>query len=182
MLASYASIFIMEKENIMAGSSSVTDITVADPAWDISFRLIDASGDIRTVTIQRPAGSAPSTAEIKAAQDALQAASNASIFEVALNSRWIGPKDVGIADDSTYLSVYDNVVINYKDEPARKQQSAYIPSPVGELVQGGDRVDAGNSLYTAVRDAYDVLLAGDFAAVTVRFTERREKNDSVPAF
>lgn len=166
----------------MPGTSTVTDITVANPAYDISFRLVDSSGDQRTVTFRTPPqGSPPPTADVKAVGDALQAASNASLYEINITTRWIGPKDAGQADKATVESVFDNIVINYKDAAQRTQQSAYIPSPLGTLILSGDVVGTSQIEYTNYRDAVDTLLGGGYEPITARFTERREKNDSTPA-
>jgi len=163
-------------------TATVPDITTANPAYDISFRLVDSRGDQRTVTYRTPPLAAPPpTSDIAAVGTALQSATNASLYEISISTRWLGARDADQADSDVFESVYDNIAINYKDATERTQQTGYIPAPLGSLVGDGDVVDTSQSAYTTYRDAVDTLLGGDYEPVTVRFTERREKNDSAPA-
>jgi hypothetical protein len=97
-----------------------------------------------------------------------------------VQSLYEGAKLASNATNAVKSSVYDNIVLLAK-ESAIVSQNNYIPAPLGAIIASGDVVDTSNSLYTAWRDATITLLAGSYVAQSVRFTERREKNDSVPA-
>ncbi len=112
---------------------------------------------------------------------ALGAATNASVYEVQVTDRWANIPSAANAIEDVVESVYDNIALNLKDVGAGLQQTVYVPAPIGDLILDGDVVDTADALYTAWRDAWLTVVAGNYAAVTVRFTERREKNDSVPA-
>jgi len=144
----------------------------------VSFSFIDASGDERSVRIVNDV--AATNAEIEALAAALAAATNASLWRVKSEQLYIGAKQASDATNQTYPSNYDNVVINLKLSTLVTQQG-YIPAPQGVMIPAGDVVDVSNALYTAVRDAYLTVVGSGYAAQSVRFTERREKNESTPA-
>jgi hypothetical protein len=157
-------------------TAPTVDGTLTSKAVTIS--LIDSSGDERSVRLVVPA--AATDAQIEALVAALQAGSNASVYRVSVQSLYEGAKLASNATNAVKSSVYDNIVLLAK-ESAIVSQNNYIPAPLGAIIASGDVVDTSNSLYTAWRDATITLLAGSYVAQSVRFTERREKNDSVPA-
>jgi hypothetical protein len=145
-----------------------------------SFRLIDASGDKRSFQLKLPA--AATAAQIEAVAASLAAATNASLYAVEVTEAYAGAINAGNASEVVHESVYDNIVILFKDTSGVPvSQNGFIPAPNSALVEPGDDIDTSNALYTAFRDAVATALAGGYAAITARYTERREKNDSVPA-
>jgi len=145
----------------------------------ISFGLIDSRGDKRSISIR--VESIAALAEVESLTAAIQAATNASVYRVGLNYVYEGEALGSNAVEAVVESVYDNVAINFKDVAGNRQQTVYIPAPLGDIILDGDIVDTVDTIYTDVRDAYDTVLAGDYTPITARFTERRDKNDSVPA-
>lgn len=157
--------------------------TIADGTQNItkaSFRFIDNRGDLRTVTVEAEDG-VGLIANVEAVSAALAAGSNANLYSVKISYEWASTASASAANNDPMESVYDNVVINYKDITINKQQSTYIPAPLSAIVGDGDKVVTTNVLYTAVRGAYETLIGLSYTPVTARFTERREKNDSTPA-
>lgn len=144
----------------------------------VSISMIDASGDERSVRLVVP--SSATNTQIEALVAALQAASNASVYRVKVESLYVGAKLASNATNAAYTSVYDNIVLLLK-ESALVTQQAYVPAPKVAIIPSGDVVDISNALYTAWRDAALAAVSGSYAAQSVRFTERREKNDSIPA-
>lgn len=146
----------------------------------LSMKLVDASGDERSVRIQ-PLKSSVSDAEIESLVAATQALSNASVASVNVISIYAGALSASNAQDTSYQSVYDNVVLLEKNASTTQAINAFIPAPITTLVDAGDVVDTELVAYTTWRDAVGEVLDDAFAPVSVRFTERREKNDSIPA-
>jgi len=145
----------------------------------VTLALIDSRGDKRSVSIRASAAIVPAAIETLTA--AIQAATNASVYRVGFTYVYEGDALGSNASEAVVESVYDNVAINFKDVAGNRQQTVYIPAPVGDIILDGDIVDTADAIYTAVRDAYDTALAGDYTPITARFTERRDKNDAVPA-
>ena len=145
----------------------------------LSIKYIDFSGDERSTAIRIDAAATP--AQIEALVAAANAASNANPFQVTVSEVYAGDPDVVVGMNEVFSSVFDNVVIGCGDVTVNAQQQGYIVAPQGSLIPTGDTVDTSNGNYTAFRDALLTLLGGSYAAKTARFTERREKNDSVPA-
>jgi len=171
----------------MPGTRTAPTVDIAAVSFfRVVMRLIDSRGDKRSVSFRfdvNPPGT-PSGADIEDLVAALQAATNASVYSVKLEYIWAGADVAANAVEAVVESVYDNIVINYKDVAANKQQSLFIPAPLGDIILDGDVVDTADAIYTDVRDAYLALLnAGPdaYVASTTRFTERRDKNDTTPA-
>lgn len=146
----------------------------------LSMKLVDASGDERSVRIQ-PLKSSVSDAEIESLVAATQALSNASVAVVNVISIYAGALSASNALDTSYQSVYDNVVLLEKNASTTQAINAFIPAPINTLIDEGDVVDTDLVAYATWRGAVGDVLDDDFAPVSVRFTERREKNDSIPA-
>jgi len=144
----------------------------------LSIKYIDSRGDKRSTSLRLVSGFLP--ASVDALIAALGAATNAYIYACSIQEHWQSNPNATSAIDAVFESLYDNVAINIKDQTSGLQQTVYIPAPVGAIVGDADVVDNNNPLYEAVRDGYELLMDG--IAYTVRFTERREKNDSISAY
>jgi len=173
----------------MPGTRTAPTVATGDLLVRIGFRLIDSRGDIRTASVDA-VGIDPSGpifyGQVETIAAALQAATNASLFEVAWTTRFVGARDASNALDAVVESVYDNIAVNYKAVDINLQQSVFVPAPIGDLILDGDIVDNTDTVYTDFRDAVAAFITGGTGApaytpVSVRFTERREKNDSTPA-
>lgn len=164
----------------MAGTRTAPSISATDPVYiAISFHLIDAGGDKRSVSLKANPTNA-TDANIEDAAAKLQTASNASVWKVEVSEIYAGAASAANADDSVFESVYDNVVILYKDDTVPVSQNGFVPAPIGSMISD-DVVDTTNTTYTDIRDALETLLNDDYQAISVRYTERRDKNDSIPA-
>lgn len=163
----------------MAGTRTAPTVNGTPTYVNVSVKFVDSRGDKRSVSFRSDPAILPATVE--ALVVALQAATNASIYAVGVTEVYGSNALASNGADAVFESLFDNIAINFKDTSIGKQQTTYIPAPLGVLVGEGDVVDTANALYTAVRDAYDASLDTGYAPVTARFTERREKNDSVPA-
>lgn len=144
----------------------------------VVFSFIDHSGDERSVRNIIPSDATPAQIEAVVAQ--MAANSNANVYRVKVEDVYAGAKDASIAVNQTNPSVFSNIVVLMKVSSLISQQ-AYLPAPEGVLIPSGDVVDTANTDYIAWRDAYLTMLGTGYVAQSVRFTERREKNDSIPA-
>lgn len=147
----------------------------------LSIALIDGSGDKRSVSM-RVRGDI-TEAQALAVATALGAASQANVYEVTLGDVYAAAPDAGDALDFERDSVYENIVILFKNIATGQTQNAFIPAPVPATMVGEtDTPDTDNALYEAFRDAVDAALPAAFEPISARYTERREINDArVPA-
>lgn len=164
----------------MPGTRSAPVVNAGTPnRVTLSVRMQDFGGDKRSVSLDVP--NAVTDAQIDAYVDALQALTNSTVYEIEKGQKYTSvPMQANALNDSRE-SVYDNVVLLLKDVSINKAQDAFVPAPINTLIDDGDVVDTSLVAYETWRDATDALLAGNYEAVSVRFTERREKNDSTPA-
>lgn len=139
----------------------------------------DAGGEQRSVSLIVPA--TVTDAQLEAVVAAHQVITNASIFRATLSSVWDSSFVEANADTEPFVSVYDNLVLLVKNIAQQNAQDAFVPAVKGILVLDGDTVDTGDTDYQAWRDAVVAALGAGWTAQTVRFTERRDKNDSVVA-
>lgn len=161
-------------------TASVGAFDSAAPSFvRLSVRMMGADGEKRSVSLEIDA--AATDIQINAYVDAIQAATNATVYEVSKQLVESANPVESNADAETFQSVYANVVLLAKDPVARKSQNAFLPAPDGIMVLDGDVVDTADPLYTAWRDAAMAVLPAAYDPVTVRYTERRDKNDAVPA-
>lgn len=165
----------------MAGTRSAPTVDLGTPnRITLSVRLMDAGGEKRAVSLDIP--SSATDTQIDAYVNAMQAVSNATIYEVSKQEKYTSvPLEANTETDSPFVSVFDNLVLGLKDVANNKLQDAFVPAVEGIIVLDGDVIDTEHGLYTAFRDAADALLGANYTPVSARFTERRDKNDSVPA-
>lgn len=142
----------------------------------LSVGLIDRTGDKRSTSF-RIDGSA-TTAQITDFVSDLGAATSANVYEWSVTDVYSASDGADASDAAaatTRDSVYDNVVILFKDVGTGQAVNIFIPAPVPAIMDG-DSVETDDALYTAVRNAADTLIGGNFAPQTARFSERREIN------
>ena len=163
----------------MAGTRTAPAVNGTAQYKSASFSLVDASGDIRSVTLRVPA--AATNAQIEAVGAALQAATSASVWKIEVQDTYEGSLATSNAEAEFDGSVFDNISIGFRDIGTGATQTAYIPAPVPALVGEGDDVDIEAALFTAYRDAVDTALAANYTPRYTRFTERREINPRKPA-
>lgn len=164
----------------MPGTRTAPALTGSASYRAVTVSLIDASGDERTVRLQPVPITVP-LADIETMVAELAAITNASIYKVTVLDVFAGTKNASNALSASYQSVFDNIVLLAKDAATTQAVNAFVPAPEDSLILSGDVVDTTNVDYTAWRDAIIAILPTAFSAVSVRFTERREKNDSTPA-
>jgi len=141
----------------------------------ISIRGIDSDGTKRAIDYSVAIGATP--AEVEAVVATLQLASNMSIYEVNDGYVYTSNALSTSAAAAVQQSVRQNIVILFKDDVTFETQEAYIPAPISSLFTTGTKnVIVTNATYTNYRDAVGVVLAADYGAISVRYTERRQIN------
>lgn len=147
----------------------------------VSFRFVDASGDIRSVSLQIDPADA-TDAKIEAEVAALAAASNADIYSVEITQVWgaVADSTNAISGAGRSESVFDNIVIQLKNSQNRSER-AYIPAPIeAAMSTGTDQVDgAATELVNVVLASENLLLADSYNAIGARYSERREINEQI---
>lgn len=144
-----------------------------------TMTMKDAGGEQRSVSLQVP--STVTDAQLEALVNTTQTITNGSIFEAKKTLVWSSAFVEANADTEVFASVYDNLVLLQKNIAIQKSQDAFVPAVKGILVLDGDTVDTTDTDYIAWRDAVTAALGAGYAPITVRFTERRDKNDAVVA-
>lgn len=142
----------------------------------ISFRLIDASGDLFTETVQ--VGVAATAASIEALADAYADATQASLYSIVDTQERNGARSTANADVGQRNSVKDGINLLYKVPATGESTTPRLVAPIAAVMEGD--TDTPNLLATefvALDTAIDALLAG-YDLVSAQFTERRERKNN----
>jgi len=161
----------------MAAGTRTAPVIDGTPNWKhVSFTFIDASGDTRTVSGDFEAAT-PDT-EIDALADALESASQASLYEVGVRFVYAGAKSKANAVSGTRDSVYDNVAVRFKNAATGAATTQYIPAPAPEImIASTDNVDVTATEFTDFTTAI-IAMAPGYLGASARYTERREINQA----
>lgn len=160
----------------MAGTRTAPTVDGTPTFKQVSISLIDAQGDIRSVSLY--AKSAATVAEIEAMVAAQQAITNASIYQVSVSDVYNGARQTSNADDAVVNSVYSNIVYHVKASPSDSQRG-YVPAPLDALFDAGtDTVDLDNALLGTWFASVLAVVGSSYTGQSVRYTERREINDA----
>lgn len=145
----------------------------------LSFRMIDASGDLRADSHNIALADA-TDAKIEAYAAALAAATNSNLYEVSKEFVWAAVAAAASAVAASKKSVYDNIVVQLKTA-TNLSARGFVPAPIQAAFEGEtDTVNATSASMIAYLAAVEALYAaGSYSAVGVRFTERREINEQV---
>lgn len=160
----------------MPGTRTAPTVDGTPPFQQVSFQFIDSTEDIRSVSIQLPPGA--TAAQIEAIAAALQARSNASLFKIEVKEVYASTPDVGNALAEVHISVFDNVVVLFKDQ-LNHSQDIFVLAPITALQPDDSDTPVGTQLTAiilAVTSALEQGTTDDWQAVSARYTERREKN------
>lgn len=147
----------------------------------VAFRMIDASGDLRTVSHDIAEADA-TDAKIEALAAGLAAVTNADLYSVEITQVWGAVPDSSNATDGAgrSVSVHDNVVAQLKNV-TNQSVRGFIPAPAESIMTTGtDQID-GNAaaLATYLTALTDIYAADSYTVVGARYTERREINEQV---
>lgn len=160
----------------MPGTRTAPVVDGTPPYQYAGYKFIDSTEDVRTIGIQLPPGT--TATQINAIGTQLQALSNASLFRIEVKQVYDSTPDVSQALAEVHISVFDNVVILYKDQ-LNHSLDLFVPAPITDLQPTDSDTPVGTELTAltlAVTAGLEQGTTDDWQAVSARFTERREKN------
>lgn len=160
----------------MPGTRTAPAVDGTPPYKFASYQFVDSTEDIRSVGVQLPAGT--TATQIDAIATQLQALTNASLFKVEVKEIYGSVPDPGNALAAVHISVYDNVVVLFKDQ-LNHSQDVFVPAPTTDLQPDDSDTPVAAELLAlilAVTNALEEGTTDDWQAVSARYTERREKN------
>jgi len=162
----------------MAGTRTAPAATGAATAKLLSFRWMDASGDVRTDSMYVPIAT---TAEnIEALAVALQAGSNATLHSIAVESQWGSVPDADNATTgSKSESVFDQLFFVAKSvDPSKIVQRAFVPAPLALLFTAdSDSLDPASGEIADILSAFLAVVGAGYAVTWGRYSERSEQNE-----
>lgn len=144
----------------------------------VSFSWIDATGDVRTDSID-VTDAAVTDVEIEALAVALAAISNADLYKVEVSMIYGAIQDKSNATNAPRASIYQNLATLAKT-PTNLSKRGFVPAPVDAIfVTGTDQIDP---ISVPLGNYFTALLAvfgGGWNIASARYTERREINNAV---
>jgi hypothetical protein len=166
----------------MPGTRTAPDVSdgLNVTGWDFQMRFLDYNNDKRSISLQFVGANSPAVELLEAVVVETQTLTNASIYECRLTAIYAGARSTSNALQAPRISVYDNIVVSFRDDAAREQFSGYIPAPVEAALTQSEQVNISNTDYLEWRNAMTTLFS-TFQADRARFTERIERNPSGPA-
>lgn len=168
----------------MPGTRTSSDVTAAAIAKRVSASWVDASGDGWSESYLVPV--AATNAQIEALLDALQAASNSSLYGTEIASIYDGEKDPqnALIEQDKSVSVFDRLAQTYKNSnPMFANKRVSIPAPIqGLFVSDGatttlDDIDPTSAELVAVVTAALAMFGAGWSAAWARYTEHVETNN-----
>lgn len=176
----------------MAGTRTAPDVTGAITVKQLSVHYIDISGDTWSESHLLPAAS--TNAQVEAYLDALQAASAASIYKVAIASVFgtdalADSVNAENSDEVKSASVFDKlgVTLKHNTDPEKKNKIVTIPAPLALLFNRApaaapydfisDTIDGASAELTAVMAAALTMFGAGWSIAWARYTEKVEVNE-----
>ena len=149
------------------------DFAGAATKRQITLSLVDASNDVITLQVDG-LPIAATDAQIEAIAVAAQAASQASLYDIADKYSYKGAKLSSNAEDDQRNSIKDGINILYRnssDDTVTFRAVAPVPAT---MVGDTDSVDTSNALVVAINTAIEAAATG-YTAESAQYTERRER-------
>lgn len=165
----------LAKDHIMPITASAVDGT-GDYAR-VSFSFIDWTGDPRSISALVPAG--VTAGQIQGVAEALGEYSHAVLWKVEVTQVYEGSSSKTGASDDGRASVYDNVVVLFRNPTTRQTQDMFVPAPVELLfIPATDSPNTDPTSDLAVLSSLweNMLGAAAYNPISARYTERREIN------
>lgn len=161
----------------MPGTRTAPTVDGTGTFGRISMSLVDAQGDIRSISLI--VDQAISAANQEALVAATQLITNASVYSVEFTKVYSGARATSNASDTVVNSVFSNIVYHVKASPTSSQR-AYVPAPVDAVfVAGTDTPDIVDTDLAAWFGSVLTAVGGAYTGQSVRYTERREVNDAI---
>jgi len=164
----------------MAGTRTAPTVDGANTYKVVTLKWIDWTADKRSDSYIFTTALA-TDANVEAFAVAMQAASNASLYEVRVTDAYSSVAENGNADEDVWENVKDNLVLQAKQPLGGMSVRDYIPSPInGMFLEGTEDIDPTSTVLIAVLTAWDTLLDASYEIVGARMTHRRQINQQIP--
>jgi hypothetical protein len=110
----------------------------------------------------------------------MQAASNASLYEVDIMQRYVGTDSVGNAADAVFVSKDDNIVLQMGESATGRKIDLFLPAPEeANFVADSEQPDPAATELSDITTAFAALKTVTYTPRQYRYTERRDKNPAV---
>lgn len=145
--------------------------------YSVRLRFIDAKGDLRSDSYRIEIAT---DALVETFAQAMQAASNASMYEVDVSARYIGAALKTNATDAVWVSKDANIVMQMGETTGRKVD-LFLPAPeeANFAPVGSESPDPAAVPLSDITTAFNALKTLVFTPLQYRFSERRDKNPAV---
>jgi len=163
---------------LMAGTQTAPLQTAAATYRTLSISFIDASGDVWTESIRVAA--AASAINMDAMIADIQERSNASIWKTELTEAREGAiTTTNATTDPRSQSVFDHVLMTFKNIATGMAQRIYVPAPLEATMQDPENDIPNMTDLADLGTATLVVLGAGYALRSARYTEMREINAAV---
>ena len=163
----------------MPGTRTAPAVDGMNTIKAVQLRWIDWTGDKRSDTYLFGATLATNV-NVEAFAAAMQAGSNASLYEIKVSDAYSSVEDQSNALEEVWENATDNLVIQAKQPLGGQSVRDYIPSPVNEMfIENTDVIDPTSTILLAILTAWVALLDPSYEVVGARFTSRRQINSQV---
>jgi len=159
----------------MPGTRTAPAFTATATKREISFGLVDASGD--TWSQSQPVAIAAAAGDVEGLAASYQAASNASLYRISSTSVWEGALDPDNAVAAFRGSIAEGVNLLFRNATLDTRSMRLI-APIAEVMQGNQDIPLLTATefvalitdYLTLSSGYDLALA--------QFTGRRERRNN----
>lgn len=159
----------------MAGTRTAPTVDGTPNKCILGIRVMDSSGDKYSESLTLLG--IPADADVEAYVAAYQAMTQATVYEVSINSVYNGDADPDNATTDQRNSAKDGVNLLWHDDINLKAQSTRVVAPVTGGMQGNQDIPLLTfaAFTTLIAETGDLLT--DYALQSAQFTERRERNN-----
>lgn len=157
----------------MAGTRTAPDFTGAATDRTVSMSFIDVSGDKFTLDVDG-VPTAATSALIEALADAVQAGTQASLYQIKDSFYYSGLALKSNAQSGSRDSVKDGINTLFR-AASGLTVTLRLPAPLpATMIDDSDAVDTTSALLLAINAAFEAV-APAYAAESAQYTERRER-------
>lgn len=155
------------------GTRTAPDFATAAQRRQVTFHLIDASGDLWPQPIDVAVAAA--AGDIEGLADSYQAASQASLYGITDTQFREGDADPDNAEVGQRNSVKDGINILLKNPATNDTRSMRVVAPEAATMQGNQDIPLASSTELAAVILDWLTLSSGYNAVSAQYTERRER-------
>jgi len=159
----------------MAGTRTATAVTGAATKREVSFGLVDASGDLWSQSMDVAVGAAAGDIEGLAAS--YQGASNASLYRVTSTSIWEGTIDPDNAVAAYRGTVAEGINMLYRNASLLTRNMRLV-APIAAVMQGNQDIPLLTATEMVALITDYLTLSSGYDLEVAQFTGRRERRNN----